>query len=140
MRKIIHLYCSVVPEKCQPSGPPISGKLASLVSHWKGGSSIFLSLLNTNDWFYISSLYEYIFRWVEWFMYCCVKHPRQVFSRWSQYARLWLIDMSIYMFLYIQNKFFSDVGCLSIIFFVAWVWNTESDSTSFPVITLYIRN
>ena len=60
MRKIIDLYCSVVPEKSQPSGPPFTGKLDKpgfplerLAIRLVG---IFLSLLNTNDGFYFSHI------------------------------------------------------------------------------------
>ena len=61
MRKRINHWCSVVPEKSQPSGPQFSGKLDKprfplewwALGNWVG---IFLSPLNTNDGFYLSHI------------------------------------------------------------------------------------
>ena len=39
MRKRIDHWCSVVPEKFQPSGPLFSGKLGKPRCHWNGGPS-----------------------------------------------------------------------------------------------------
>ena len=62
MRKRIDHWCSVVPEKFQPSVPPFSGKLgkprqASFPTGTVGPQvRIFLSPLNTNDGFYFSHI------------------------------------------------------------------------------------
>ena len=57
VRKSIDHYCSVVPEKSQPSGPPFSGETrqASIPTGTVDPRvGIFLSPLNTNDGFYLS--------------------------------------------------------------------------------------
>ena len=57
MRKRIDHWCSVVPEKSQPSGPLFSGKLGKPLiplERWALGWGFFLSPLNTNDVFYLS--------------------------------------------------------------------------------------
>ena len=66
MRKRINHWYSVVPEKSQPSGPPFSRKLGSLVSHWNKGprDGIFLSPLNINDEFYLSRISYAYLTWV----------------------------------------------------------------------------
>ena len=54
MRKRIDYWCSVVPEKSQPSGPP---RLAEFPTGTEGPRvGIFLSPLNTNDGFYLSHI------------------------------------------------------------------------------------
>ena len=74
MRKRIDHWCSVVPEKSQPLGPPFSGKTrqASFPTGRVGPRVwIFLSPLNTNDGFYLSGVQEnyilsHIFRANPW--------------------------------------------------------------------------
>ena len=72
MRKRIVHWCSVVPEKSRPSGPPSNGKLGKarfplerwalrLQASFPTGTVgprvwIFLSALNTNDGFYLSNM------------------------------------------------------------------------------------
>ena len=53
VRKRIDHWCSVFPEKSQPSSPQFSGKLGKPVGPQVG---IFLSPLDTNDGFYLSHI------------------------------------------------------------------------------------
>ena len=63
MRKRIDHWCSVVPEKSQPSGPPFwwETQQASFPTGRVGPrDGIYLSPLNTNDGFYLSHIPVYV--------------------------------------------------------------------------------
>ena len=52
-KKIDH-WCSVVPEKSQPSGPPFSGNSASINSHWNDGPSGWdFSVPTEHQWWFL---------------------------------------------------------------------------------------